>query len=188
MNRAEHFLNRFILQTTSPIPKEISVPVRDAAVIIPLILRAEGWVVLFTQRSWQLRHHPGQICFPGGRKDAEDISLQMTGLRELEEELGISPQYVNIIGEVSGGQTLSGYQIHPYLAILHPTFHLHPAKAEVEAVFELPLETLLNKNNYHSLQINRSGKTHKIVAITVNGWFIWGATARMLHQLAKHYG
>lgn len=188
MDRTEHFLNRFVLQTARQERTEPAAQTRDAAVIIPLVQRTEGWFVLFTQRSWQLRYHPGQICFPGGRKDSSDLSLQMTGLREMEEELGIPASQIEIIGELSGGQTLSGYQIHPYLARLHTPFSLLPAKAEVAEVFELPLNALLEISNYHSLMITRNNKPHKIIGLTVNDWFIWGATARMLYQLAKQYG
>ncbi len=188
MDRAGHFLNRFVLQTVHQERTDKPSQIRDAAVIIPLIQRPEGWFVLFTQRSWQLRHHPGQICFPGGRKDSGDSSLQMTGLREMEEELGIPASQVDIIGELAGGQTLTGYQIHPYLARLRTPFILSPAQAEVAAVFELPLSTLLDIRNYHSLMIVRNNKPHKIIGLTVNGWFVWGATARMLYQLAKQYG
>ena len=92
MNRTDHFLSRFMLQKHHGEQSSKAPETRDAAVIIPLISRAEGWSVLFTQRSWQLRHHPGQVCFPGGRKDTSDTSLQMTGLRELEEELGERPE------------------------------------------------------------------------------------------------
>ena len=188
MNRTDHFLSRFMLQKHHGEQSSKAPETRDAVVIIPLISRAEGWSVLFTQRSWQLRHHPGQVCFPGGRKDTSDTSLQMTGLRELEEELGIPSHQIQIIGELTGGQTLSGYHIHPYLARLHHPFTVSPAKAEVEAVFELPLELLLDTNNYQSLIIQRNNKPHKIIGLTVDNWFIWGATAKMLYQLAKQYG
>ncbi len=190
MKRTTHFLNRFVLQQSAYTHERANsqIPFKEAAVIIPLIQRNDDWFVLFTQRSWQLRHHPGQICFPGGKKDVSDASLQMTGLREMEEELGVSPKRIHLVGKLTGGQTLSGYQIHPYLAVLERPFALTPSPSEVSAVFELPLESLLDMENYHSLVIQRSDRPHKIIGLTVDGWFIWGATARMLYQLAKQYG
>jgi len=98
MSRTEHFLNRFLLQNAPLAPVDIHPGTHDAAVLIPIILRADGWTVLFTQRSWQLRHHPGQVCFPGGRKDNTDSSLQMTAIREMEEELGITEKQIRVLG------------------------------------------------------------------------------------------
>ncbi len=190
MKRTTHFLNRFVLQQSAHTPARTNsqIPFKEAVVIIPLIQRNDEWFVLFTQRSWQLRHHPGQICFPGGKKDASDASLQMAGLREMEEELGISAEQIHLMGKLASGQTLSGYQIHPYLAILQQPVEYFPSKDEVAAVFELSLESLLDIGNYHLLIIQRNEKSHKIIGLTVDGWFIWGATAKMLYQLAKQYG
>ena len=188
MSRAEHFLSRFLLQNTPLTPVDIHPGTHDAAVLIPIILRSDGWTVLFTQRSWRLRHHPGQVCFPGGRKDNTDSSLQMTAIREMEEELGITEKQIKVLGQLSSGHTFTGYQIHPYLALIQPPFKITPAKDEVSAVFELPLETLLDLNTYQPLITTRNGTAHKIIGLTVDGWFIWGATARILYQLAKQFG
>lgn len=188
MSRTDHFLNRFMLQNTPLAPVDIHPGTHDAAVLIPIIPHPEGWSVLFTQRSWQLRHHPGQVCFPGGRKDLSDITLQITAMREMEEELGITEKQITILGQLSSGHTLTGYQIHPYLALIKPPFSVTPAKDEVAAVFELPLETLLDINSYQPLLTTRNGHAHKIIGLTVDGWFIWGATARILYQLAKQFG
>lgn len=188
MSRTEHFLNRFLLQNAPLTPVDIHPGTHDAAVLIPIILRDDGWSVLFTQRSWQLRHHPGQVCFPGGRKDNTDSSLQMTAIREMEEELGITEKQIRVLGQLSSGHTFTGYQIHPYLALIQPPFKITPAKDEVSAVFELPLETLLDLKTYQPLITTRNGTTHKIIGLTVDGWFIWGATARILYQLAKQFG
>lgn len=188
MSRTEHFLNRFILQSTALFHVESHQTARDAAVLIPLVLRPDGWYMLFTQRSWQLRHHAGQICFPGGRKDSSDASLQVTALREMEEELGVTKNQIKILGKLPSGHTVTRYLIHPYLALIQTPFDLKPAKEEVAAVFELPLEQLLDLNNYQPFITLRHGKPHKVIGLTINGWFIWGATAKMLYQMAQQFG
>jgi 8-oxo-dGTP pyrophosphatase MutT (NUDIX family) len=188
MSQTDHFLNRFLLQNNPLTSVDTHQGARDAAVLIPLISRPDGWYVLFTQRNWQLRHHPGQICFPGGKKDDSDISLQMTALREMEEELGIAESQIKILGQLSSGHTVTGYLIHPYLALIRSPFHLKPAKDEVAAVFELPLGKLLDINAYKPFITLRHGKQHKVIGLTIDGWFIWGATAKILYQLAKEFG
>lgn len=188
MNQTDHFLNRFILQNTALTRTDARPTALDAAVLIPLIARPDGWHVLFTQRSWQLRHHAGQICFPGGRKDSSDASLQRTALREMEEELGVAEQQIKILGKLPSGHTVTRYLIHPYLALIQTPFDLKPAKDEVAAVFELPLDRLLDINAYQLFVTLRHAKPHQVIGITIDGWFIWGATAKILYQLAKQFG
>jgi len=188
MSQTDHFLNRFLLQNTSLTSINAHQGARDAAVLIPLISRPDGWYVLFTQRSWQLRHHAGQICFPGGRKDSSDDSLQTTALREMEEELGITEKQIKILGKLPSGHTVTRYLIHPYLALIQPPFDLKPAKDEVAAVFELPLDKLLDIKTYKPFVTFRHGKPHKVIGLTIDGWFIWGATAKILYELAIQFG
>ena len=112
---------------------------RQAAVLIPLILQPDGLQLLLTRRSPHLRHHPGQISFPGGRRDPLDTSLQHTALRETHEELGIAPSMVQLLGQLPVHATHSQFLITPYLGVLRQMPALQPAAGEVAEAFTLPL-------------------------------------------------
>lgn len=180
-----HFISRYLLQRSS---LQFSPPINDkqpAAVLIPIIPRQQGYSVLFTQRSWQLRHHAGQVCFPGGKFDADDGLLHQTAIREMHEETGISMKQITLLGPLSISQTLTGFNIQPFIGIVDPEYVAFPAPEEVAAIFELPLAELMNSNNYHRMHIQRHGKSHEIIGLTINRWFIWGATAKILFEMMK---
>ena len=183
----QHFLSRLILQSTQEFPDNL-IGQNPAAVLIPLVKRGEGLHVVMTQRSFSLRHHPGQICFPGGRYDTNDILLSQTALRETEEELGISMQQIQLLRELPIRHTLTGFNIRPYIGLLHPPYQYQINQDEVLAVFEIPLSQLLTPHAFQKLRIIRRGSVHEIIGLTINDWFIWGATARILHSLMEEYG
>ena len=159
---------------------------RQAAVLIPLILQPDGLQLLLTRRSPHLRHHPGQISFPGGRRDPLDTSLQHTALRETHEELGIAPSMVQLLGQLPVHATHSQFLITPYLGVLRQMPELQPAAGEVAEAFTLPLAPLLQTAAYGRWLLKRQGQTQKVFGVQLQGRFIWGATAHMLWQLAIH--
>lgn len=159
---------------------------RQAAVLIPLILQPDGLQLLLTRRSSHLRHHPGQISFPGGRRDPLDISLQHTALRETHEELGIAPAMVQLLGQLPIHATHSQFLITPYLGVLRQMPALQPAAGEVAEAFTLPLAPLLQTAAYGRWLLKRQGQTQEVFGVQLQGRFIWGATAHMLWQLAIH--
>ncbi len=169
----------------SQIPGSGSTPLKPAAVLIPIIARGDELSVLLTRRSRQLRHHPGQISFPGGRQDPEDADLATTALRETREELGIPDRYIRLLGVLPGHITVSHYRMVPYLGVLQADYPLQPAAEEVEEAFELPLAPLLDPANYGRWTITRQQRPHPIYGITVHNRLIWGATARILWLLAR---
>lgn len=188
------FLTRFtMLSPCQPEPEHPesqnsesgATPLKPAAVLIPIIVRGNELSVLLTRRSRQLRHHPGQISFPGGRQDPEDADLATTALRETREELGIPDRYIRLLGELPGHITVSHYRMVPYLGVLQADYPLQPAAEEVEDAFELPLAPLLDPANYGSWTITRQQRPHPIYGITVHNRLIWGATARILWLLAQ---
>ena len=158
---------------------------KPAAVLIPIIARGDHLSVLFTRRSAQLRHHPGQISFPGGRQDPDDGDLATTALRETHEELGIPARSIQLLGELPAHITVSHYRMVPFIGLLAPDYPLTPAADEVAEAFELPLAPLLEPANYGRWQVQRGSQLHTVLGITLQQRLVWGATARILWQLAR---
>jgi len=154
-----------------------------AAVLVPLVKRAGGLTVLFTQRTDHLETHAGQISFPGGHQDPGDGSPEETALRETEEETGLDRRHVEIIGRLDAYVTRTGFAIEPVVALVEPPFNLLPDPREVADVFEVPLAFLLDPANHqrHSRKVN--GRDRQFYAMPYGERYIWGATAGMLMNL-----
>ncbi|MGH1408190.1 MAG: CoA pyrophosphatase [Aeromonas sp.] len=185
MDRNE-LLTRFQLQQPAPAHRLAIGGLSPAAVLIPVVMRDKGLSVLLTRRSPRLRHHGGQISFPGGRQDPGDENLIATALRETEEELGIPPRLIEVIGTLNPLNTVSRFEVLPVLGLLDGNYPLIPNADEVEYAFEVPLTHLLDRRNHLPLTIVRGGKPHTLYWISWHQHFIWGATASMIHQLAQH--
>ena len=155
-----------------------------AAVLIPVVERAEP-TVLFTERSADLKHHAGQVSFPGGRADATDISLTATALRELEEEVGIAASFVTVAGYVEPYETVTGFAVLPVVGLIRDGFTLALDAREVEAVFEVPLRFLLDPANCVEETLDWNGVTRRFYAFRYEGHTIWGATAAILKVLSE---
>ena len=166
---------------------EDAVPERltSAAVLVPVIERPEGLTVLFTQRTAHLNDHAGQVSFPGGRCEVTDASPVFTALRETEEEIGLAPELIEILGILSEYRTGTGFSVTPVVGLVRPPFDLHPDSFEVAEVFETPLAFLLDPANHqrHSMEIG--GVLRHYYAMPYEGHFIWGATAGMLVSLHR---
>ena len=156
-----------------------------AAVLIPVVAHANGLTVLFTQRTTHLKSHAGQVSFPGGRVEPGDASAEFTALREAAEEIGLAAERVEILGRLPDYRTRTGFRVTPVIGVVRPPLELTPDPREVEAVFEVPLEFLLDEGN-------RSRRTREFQGLTVGfyvyeyqGHVIWGATAAMLVNLHR---
>ena len=150
---------------------------------MPLVNRAEGLTTMFTRRTGHLLHHPGQISFPGGHIDPGDETPEETALRETEEETGLDPRHVEIIGHLNQYVTRTGFLITPVVALVEPPFELNPDPDEVEEVFEVPLAFLLDPANHQRHSREFEGRSREFYAMPYEGYFIWGATAGMLIDL-----
>jgi 8-oxo-dGTP pyrophosphatase MutT (NUDIX family) len=151
-----------------------------AAVLVPLVDRAQGMTVLLTQRASQLARHAAQISFPGGRVDAGDADVASAALRETREEIGLDPGHVNVFGYLPDHLVISGYRVTPVLGLVTPPFSLELNPAEVAGVFEVPLEHVLDSAN-HKARLRRVGDEDMLLYdIPWQGQNIWGATAGML--------
>jgi 8-oxo-dGTP pyrophosphatase MutT (NUDIX family) len=156
-----------------------------AAVLVGLVDRAAGPALLLTRRTEHLRDHAGQICFPGGRVEADDESAAAAALREAEEEIGLDPARVGIIGQLPPYQTVTGFCIHPVVGWISPPFALRPDPFEVAEAFEVPLHFVLEPENHRRQSYRRGPVTRGYYVLPYQGRFIWGATAGILVNLAR---
>ncbi len=157
-------------------------PVRPAAVLIPVIDRPEP-TVLLTQRSPNLSSHAGQISFPGGKIDATDTSPLDAALREAEEEVGLSRDFVEPVGYLDLYGTAFGFRILPTLARVRPGFELTINESEVDDAFEVPLSFLMNPANHQVHSKEFRGMERSYYAMPFAERYIWGATAGILRVL-----
>lgn len=152
---------------------------RPAAVLVPVVQRAEP-TVLLTQRTHTLAQHAGQVSFPGGRAEPDDISLVQTALRETLEETGIQSTFVTVAGFLEAYETGTGFAILPVVGLLAEGFSLLPDASEVAEVFEVPLAFLLDPANRKKDSREFQGIRRSFYSFTYKGHYIWGATAAML--------
>jgi len=155
-----------------------------AAVLLPVVVSTGGLSVLFTRRTARLTHHPGQICFPGGRVEPDDVSPSSAVLREVKEEIGLSSERVEIIGYLPQHCTRTGFSITPVVALVTPPLDLSPNPYEVAEVFEAPLNFLLNPANHQRISVDLNGRKNEFYAVSYGPYFIWGATAGMIRSLS----
>ncbi|MBS1144600.1 MAG: hydrolase [Proteobacteria bacterium] len=163
-------------------------PLTPAAVLFPIVLRDDGHTVLLTQRTAHLRDHAGQISFPGGRVEAEDLSPSHTALRETEEEIGLSRERIDILGFLPEYRTGTGFRVTPVVALVQPPFDLQPDPFEVAEVFEVPLAFLLDPANHQQHALHYRGALRQYFAMPYGDYFIWGATAGMIRSLSERLG
>ncbi len=163
-------------------------PLTPAAVLLPIVLRPAGQTVLLTQRTAHLRDHAGQISFPGGRVETEDLSPVHTALRETEEEIGLSRQHVEVLGYLPEYRTATGYRVTPGVGVVAPPFELRPDAQEVAEVFEVPLGFLLDPANHQRHSLHYRGALRHYFAMPYGDYFIWGATAGMIRSLCSRLG
>ncbi|MBM3583248.1 MAG: CoA pyrophosphatase [Alphaproteobacteria bacterium] len=161
---------------------------RAAAVLVPLVDRAEGMTVILTRRSDDLPDHAGQISFPGGRIEPHDADEAAAALRETAEEIGLPPEHVEILGSLAPYRTGTGYHITPVVGLIRPPFTLAPDPAEVAEVFEVPFDFVLDPANHRRDSMVWRGTLHFYDAVPFGDRYIWGATAGMLVRFARLVG
>jgi mutator protein MutT len=152
---------------------------RRACVLIPLIRNGDGWSILFTRRAENLAAHGGQIAFPGGSVEAGE-SLAQAAIREAEEEVGIPPQHVELIGRLDDVVTHSGFLVAPFAAVVHAPFDYVIQETEVVEVFDVPVEALLAAGNPEVRSVPFRGKAFPAYFYHHGAHEIWGLTGRML--------
>ncbi len=160
---------------------------RQAAVLIGFVERPQGLQVLFTKRAAHLKHHPGQISFPGGKFEAEDLELTTTALRETREEAGILPQHVTIFGQMPPLASISRFTVTPYLAFISGDYQPAIDHNEVEELFEVPADIVLDPAQLHSHTFLLNGRHHRVFGLSYQRHFIWGMTAQIIQALQQQF-
>jgi len=160
------------------------VPLRPASVLLPLVERGGGLSLILTRRAALLKHHPGQVAFPGGKQEPGDPSPLAAALREAEEEIGLAGGIVEPLGALDAHETVTDFLVTPFVGVVPKGFRPRPDPAEVEEVFEVPLAFVLDPANLQVHGRKWQGVTRRYYAIPYGPHYIWGATARMLKNFA----
>jgi len=163
---------------------------RPAAVLVPLVREEHGWGVLLTRRNADLPEHSGQVAFPGGQADPQDSSAEFTALREAQEEIGLNPGHVRLLGRLPVLFTITNYLVTPVVGMLPWPYPLRPANEEVARIFTIPLAWLADRANYEERLRPLPPPNPPIPVVyfrTYDGELLWGASARivltLLHML-----
>jgi 8-oxo-dGTP pyrophosphatase MutT (NUDIX family) len=179
-------LRRVLLSTEEALTLEVRGRT-DAGVLVPLYLDGGRLHTVFTRRHDELRRHPGEISFPGGRYDAGERDLRATALREAQEEIGLPADAVEIVGALQPTPTIAtGYAVYPFVGLIEPGRTWTPSAREVSAVLELPLDDVLA--GYGRRRLIRRGVPIRTDTYLVGDHLIWGATARILADLFDRIG
>ncbi|XPF94499.1 CoA pyrophosphatase [Colwellia sp. RE-S-Sl-9] len=161
-------------------------PLKEAAVLIPLVDDGDQLNVVLTKRSLNLRHHAGQISFPGGKVEKTDTNLIDTASRETFEEIGVPPELINIVGSLHSYQVISGFIVTPYIAFIPNDYEFIKDTNEVSDIFQVPLKYFLDTSNHIAINVQRKSFSHNVHFMPYKQHNIWGATASMLKDLAIH--
>ena len=160
-------------------------PPVEAAVLAGIIPREGGAQILLTRRTDTLRHHGGQVGFPGGRMEPDDRDAVAAALRESDEEVALKPHQVQALGYLDPFVTITGYRVMPVVAVIDPAFVAVPEPGEVAEVFEVPLAYLMDPANLHQVEIDHRGRIRHVLEYGWPGQRIWGATAAILYNLRR---
>ena len=169
-------------------PWPVQRPRMAAAVLIGVVGYATGPRVILTLRTEHLKTHAGQVSFPGGRVEPIDAGPEATALREAQEEIGLRPERVEVLGRLSPYDTITGFRVDPVVGWIEPPVVYSPDPVEVAEVFEVPLKIVLDLRNYRRASHLRDDVRRTFYVLTYDGHRIWGATAGMLVSLAQAVG
>jgi len=158
---------------------------RPAAVLFPLFWKDKEVHILLTMRSEKLKHHAGQISFPGGGFDESDVTIRQAAIRETKEEIGIEGAFIDVVGYLDHVETISGFYVTPFVAILKDGFNMSINEHEVSEVFSIPLSYFLDENNCIKKSTEYKGKVVDYYVFYHHKYTIWGVTAEIIVKLVK---
>lgn len=170
---------------SGPLAAAMRSGLRPASVLVPVIRRGEALHVLLTVRAPDLRSHGGQIAFPGGAQDASDITAVDTALREAQEEVGLDPARVEVLGYLDDYPTISRFLVTPVVGLIDGEPRISIDAQEVAGIFEVPLDIVLDDSQWERRLIDRDGLRVPMRELNWCDYRIWGATAAMLGDLAR---
>jgi 8-oxo-dGTP pyrophosphatase MutT (NUDIX family) len=169
-------------------PPPVPAGLMPAGVLVPLFLAGEEPHLLFTQRTWKVKDHRGQISFPGGVQDPEDPDLLATAIRETQEEIGLDPDDVEILGSLQPIATITGYWITAYPALIPYPYDFSPNPREVRRLLFLPVQGFSPRRRWSIGTYQFKGRTTQVCYWRYRKTVIWGATARILLELLARLG
>ncbi len=165
-----------------------NVKLRCAAVLVPLAWWEDEWQVVFTRRTETVEHHKGQVSFPGGGCEVNETSAEETALREAQEEIGLDPADVRLLGRLNDSLTVTGFRVTPVVGVIRWPFTLRLEPAEVGRVFIIPLGWLADRQNWDEELFTPPGRQEAVKVIRYHlydGEILWGATARITHHFLR---
>lgn len=158
---------------------------RRAAVLVPVFEAGGVPYLLLTRRTELVEHHKGQISFPGGRAEEDDADLLATALRETQEEIGLPPESVEILGRLNECMTVaSGFAITPYVGLIPPPEALLPNPIEIDSLIAVPLAVFLDPTNLRAERVTYEGREREMIFYDYPPHVIWGVTARIIKEMA----
>jgi 8-oxo-dGTP pyrophosphatase MutT (NUDIX family) len=193
MNLSEEYIAQKLLEKGqdstdsdgyAEIPIKPTTSLKCAAVLVPLTYYKDEWHVLFTRRTDRVESHKGQVSFPGGACDDGETTPEQTALRETEEEIGVRPADVKVLGRLTQLITISSFRVSPIVGAIPWPYTFKVAGVEVARVFTIPLLWLANRNNYWEFSLRESDRS-LIAYHPFDGELLWGATARMTVSFLK---
>ena len=158
---------------------------RPAGVLVPVEIIAGIPHILLTKRASHLKHHPGQIAFPGGKLDEGDADVEATALREAREEIGLPEGHVRVLGRLPSHETVTNFTVTPVVGVIERDFEIRPEPGEVEEVFRVPLAHVTDPARFAIEGRRWRGQRRHYYTVPFGPYYIWGATARILRGLAE---
>lgn len=172
--------NELAQQLINTPPDSVNSP--QAAVLV-LISRGDNPAILFTKRAAHLRHHPGEVCFPGGMWEPGDDNLLVTAEREVHEEIGLPAHHIQLLGSLPKSHTRAGTVVTPFVAHFDASISLSPSPAELESIFMVPLAAFKEGIQVREDRFERQGREWRVPVYHYQGYEIWGFTAAVTAQL-----
>ena len=161
---------------------------KEAGVLLPIIRQFDGTYLVLTKRAAHLSNHPGQISFPGGKRENKDTNIDATALREAKEEIGLKAEVVEVLGRLPAHETVTGFQITPIIGWIDRSWTGVADPNEVTEIFQVPLSYITNIKNFQIQDRIWNGRKRNYYTVPYGPYYIWGATACILYNFAMKLG